>query len=383
MPDQFQTRSSQNYFQRLANSVIGTLIGIVLVFASIAFLWWNEARAVDAARALDASGKAAISVAVDGINPTNEGKLIHVSGVASTASQLADPETGLIVPAALVLERKVEMYQWIEESRTETREKVGGTQESITTYTYKMAWSGEPVDAANFKQPQGRTNPEMLLRSARVTASDARLGAFILNESNFETLNVDTPFKPEQAPTGWTSTADGLYKGRGTPASPQLGDVRVTYTVIPSQIDLTVMGRQTGNQLTAWTDNRQGFPVLIVERGRLPIDAMVKAEKSEQNIMTWVFRFLGMAICWAGFAMTLGPLKALGNVVPLIASIIGSATGLVAFGLAVALSLLVIAAAWFLVRPILSAGLLIAAGAAWWFTKGRRATTQTSDFATS
>lgn len=377
MPDQFQTRSSQNYFERLGNSIVGTLFGIVLVFASLAFLWWNEARAVDAARALDASGRAAISVAADGINPTNEGKLIHVSGVAAAASPLADPETGLVAPSAMVLERKVEMYQWTEESSAQTREKVGGTQETITTYTYKLAWSGEPVDTANFKQPQGRTNPEMLLRSARVTASDARLGAFVLNEANFETLNVDTPFKPDQVPTGWTGTADGLYKGRGTPAAPQLGDVRVTYTIIPSQIELTVMGRQTGNQLTAWTDNRQGFPVLIVERGRLPIDAMVKAEKSEQNIMTWVFRFLGTAICWAGFGLILGPLKALGNVVPFVALIIGSATGLVAFGLAVALSLLVIAAAWFLVRPIVTVGLLVAAGAAWWFTRGRRPSAQT------
>jgi hypothetical protein len=377
MPDQFQTISSQNYFQRLGNSVVGTLIGIVLVFASLAFLWWNEARAVDADRALDASGRAAMSVAADRIDPANEGRLIHVSGVAAAASPLADPETGLVAPSALVLERKVEMYQWTEESSAQTREKVGGTQETITTYTYKLAWSGEPVDTANFKQPGGRTNPEMLLRSARVTAGDPRLGAFMLSEANLETLNVETPFKPSKAPTGWTSTADGIYKGRGTPGAPQLGDVRVTYTMIDSPIDLTVMGRQSGNQLTTWTDNRQGFPVLIVERGRLPIAAMVKAEKNEQNIMTWVFRFLGAAICWAGFGLILGPLKALGNVVPFVASIIGSATGLVAFGLAVALSLLVIAAAWFLVRPIMSAGLLVAAVAALWFTRGRRPSAQT------
>ena len=56
-----------------------------------------------------------------------------------------------------------------------------------------------------------------------------------------------------------------------------------------------------------------------------------------------------------------------GNVIPLVASIIGGGIGLIAFGLGSGLSLIVIAIAWFTFRPLLSLGLLVAAGAAIYF----------------
>ena len=46
------------------------------------------------------------------------------------------------------LKRKVEFYQWTERSSTQKRQKLGGGEETVTTYTYEQAWQAEPMKAA-------------------------------------------------------------------------------------------------------------------------------------------------------------------------------------------------------------------------------------------
>ena len=60
--------------------------------------------------------------------------------------------------------------------------------------------------------------------------------------------------------------------------------------------------------------------------------------------------------------MIFNPLSVLGDVIPLVGTIIGAGTGLVAFILGLAWSLIVIAIAWVRYRPIV-AGILIAIAA--------------------
>ena len=45
--------TTTGWLQRIVQSLVGALIGILLVIGSIVLLWWNEGRAVDAIRALD------------------------------------------------------------------------------------------------------------------------------------------------------------------------------------------------------------------------------------------------------------------------------------------------------------------------------------------
>ncbi|MCU0881947.1 MAG: TMEM43 family protein [Hyphomonadaceae bacterium] len=372
MSDQYTTRTSRNYFQRLGDSLGGTLIGIVLVLVSIGLLAWNESRAINAIRGLDTGARSAISLPSGSVAATNEGRLIHVTGTSATGGPLDDPITGASVANALILTRQVEMYQWTETSKAETRDKVGGTQETVTTYTYARGWSDEAQDSTRFAQPQGRTNPPMELSSGRIQSTSARLGAFALGGKLLDRLNPETPVQLTSAPDGWRLVAGGLYRGTGTPEAPQIGDLRISYLHVPAGGPLSVMGRQTGGEITGWTDNRQGYEVLLVAQGTLSIGEMVKTEKAAEGVLTWVLRVLGIALCCGGFALILGPLSALGNVVPLVASILGAGTGLVAFGLGTGLSLTVIAIAWFAVRPLVSAGLIAGAIAIWWFTKGKR-----------
>src|SRR5690606_24195800 len=99
------------------------------------------------------------------------------------------------------LQRSVEMFQWVESSRTETRNKLGGGQEQVTTYSYTMDWSDRAHDSTKFKDPQDRQNPPMAISKASFQADNATLGDFQLDA---RVLNLvggarDFPIPAEQA----------------------------------------------------------------------------------------------------------------------------------------------------------------------------------------
>jgi hypothetical protein len=353
MSDQFTTTTSRNYFQRLGDSIIGILIGFVLLIIACILLFWNEGRAVDASRGLSAAAKAAVSVVGGQVLPANEGKLVHVTGQATAPSPIADEALAVFVPNALALVRKVEMFQWSETNETSTKDKVGGTQETTTTTTYTQKWHEGPLASADFKRAQGHTNPDMPIVSRRDVAADAKLGGFALSEQVIDLLPSDSPFVPETVPSGWSKTATGLFKGAGTPDAPKVGDLKVTYSIARVGT-MSVMGAQTGNQFTPWASGNGDFSVLLAAPLIQAKEAMVSDAKAAEGFLTWVLRVIGTIMSIAGFGLIMGPLKAIGNVIPFVASILGGATGLVAFGLGSILALVVIAVAWFVVRPILS-----------------------------
>jgi hypothetical protein len=126
--------------------------------ASFVVLFWNEGRSVRTARAL-AEGKAAVvSIDAGRVDAARDGKLVHVSGLATTDQTLKDPQFRVSAPA-IRLQRIVKMYQWRERSETRTQRTLGGGQEQVTTFTYAKDWSDTPIDSTRFKKPAGHENP--------------------------------------------------------------------------------------------------------------------------------------------------------------------------------------------------------------------------------
>ena len=60
-------------------------------------------------------------VKLDSIDPNFENKLVHISGNATTSDILNDSDFSLSVPA-IKLSKKVEMYQWKEEKKQESKD---------------------------------------------------------------------------------------------------------------------------------------------------------------------------------------------------------------------------------------------------------------------
>ncbi|MHB2020545.1 MAG: TMEM43 family protein, partial [Candidatus Xenobia bacterium] len=88
MADEFV--DSQNWFSRLGESITGVLFGLLLVVIAFPLLWWNEGRAVNMERSLKEGASHVHTVSGDKPDPANNGKLVHLTGNASSDQTLKD-----------------------------------------------------------------------------------------------------------------------------------------------------------------------------------------------------------------------------------------------------------------------------------------------------
>lgn len=174
MSEQFREVTSVSWFGRVRRSVGGVLVGFVLVLAMVVVLFWNEGRAVTTARSLAEGAGAVVSVPVDKIDAANEGELVHTTGPVMTSDAVSDPDFA-IEAKGVRLVRTVEMFQWVENSKSETNTKLGGGEETVTTYSYAKEWQDRPIDSAEFKQPANHQNPAWRSARARFRSMKASL----------------------------------------------------------------------------------------------------------------------------------------------------------------------------------------------------------------
>jgi Transmembrane protein 43 len=370
MADSVSVTTSESWFSRLLGSIKSVLVGLLFFVVSFPLLFWNEARAVKTARSLSEGAGAVVSVAADRVDPGNEGKLVHTSGAVATAAPVVDPDLG-VKAQAIKLVRKVEMYQWREKQQSQTRKKLGGGTETVTTYTYDKAWSPTVVSSSSFREPNGHENPgSMPLGSATTVADPVHLGAFKLSRAQLDKLDETEPLRVDQPPVGPLSQdsraplklADGGYYRGADPTSPQLGDVRIHFEIVNSKTVSTV-GVQAGDTFAPYQASAGGT-VLLVEAGDHGAAEMFKAAQSANQTLTWVLRAAGWLLMFFGLLLIFKPISTLGDVVPLVGSMLGAGLGLFSLLLASALSLVVIAIAWVYARPLLGIGLLVLAAAA-------------------
>ena len=302
------------------------------------------------------------------------------------------------------------MYQWKESSSSSTKQKIGGGEETVTTYSYSKTWSDSIINSSSFEEPAGHENPgQKAYESAELVATNVSLGEFQLTSrlierlSNYENYAVkdesatsttsDTPVSTETTETAnsdfdyyedYTSTTPdqpaqpaqeqtvvttsepyqakvfggGYYIG-ANPSSPAIGDLKITYQIVrPSTA--TIVAKQRGSSFESYrTSNGKSIELLSV--GDYSADEMFSQAEASNRLRTWIFRLLGFAAMYIGLGMILKPLSTLGAVIPLLGNIIGFATGLVSFLIALICSLVTIAIAWIFYRPILAILLLVIA----------------------
>ena len=163
--DSFTETSTEGWSSRLGGSLIAALIGLVLVPAAVVLLYWNEGRAVDAIRALDRGAGAIVEVNATAVDPKADGKLVHLTGTMRPGTPARDPAFGVTGDGLVRLSRKAEMYQWEEQSKSESHENVGGSKTTTTIYSYRKIWLDHPVDSAHFHAQGDHRNPQMAVRS--------------------------------------------------------------------------------------------------------------------------------------------------------------------------------------------------------------------------
>lgn len=373
MADTFTETTTRSYGSRLKDSIAGVLVGVALFFGSFVVLFWNESNSVKVYKAIAEMEKNVISVPSDKVDAANEGRLVCTSGMAVTSDILKDTLTGLSL-TGISLSRNVEMYQWVETKHTETKEKVGGSEETVTTYTYDMQWSSSYYASSNFKQPSGHTNPLMEYKSREFTAENVKLGAFKLTRNMIgkigggETYALTAKNK-EKLPVSMRSKAvisDGTlyYSAKAKPAvdSPRVGDYRFSYSFTGPKKEVSVMAKQVSKTFEAYTA-KNGKSFEILKDGIHTAAAIIAMERQANAIFTWIFRAIGFIMMFIGLTLIIKPLRTVLAVLPFLAKFFDAVSGFALFVAALILSLVTIAIAWVVARPIVGIGILVVVAA--------------------
>lgn len=370
MADTYTETTTTSWFSRIKSAFGGIFFGFLLIIAGIVVLFWNEGRTVKNKRALNEGEKAVISVYAASVSAANEGKLVHFSGVATTNDSLADEEFGIAL-VAIKLERKVEMYQWEEKEESVTKKKLGGSEETTTKYTYNKTWSTSLNKSDEFKKPEKHENPaDFPYSSSTMYASNVMVGGYQLPEGLVHSVpgSENMPVTKLGADIKDASLSNSvIYVGKGTPASPQIGDVKITYSIIKPQQQVSIVGLQKGNSVEPYIA-KNGKTVFMLQGGNIVADQMFKSEKASNSRMGWILRLVGFMMISIGFGSIFKILSVIADVVPFIGNIVGFGTSLISGILAFAISIVVIAIAWIYYRPVIGISLLaVSAGAFIWF----------------
>ncbi|MDX2205695.1 MAG: TMEM43 family protein [Hyphomicrobiaceae bacterium] len=357
--DTFTETTHVGFLQKLWNSIVGVLIGLLLIAGSAAGLFWNEGRAVTTSRSLAEGLGLVMHIDQARVLPDNEGKLVHLAGPIETKAPLVDRDLEMSA-TGVVLVRHVEMFQWEEEKKTETRKNFGGSEERVTTYSYRKTWSSSEINSRKFRQSAGHSNPRMRFQGRTIAARDATVGAFRPNESVLARLGArealpvgeDTIAALKQRMGDKVHGVDGQIYIGADPGNPAVGDLRVSYKLAnPSTV--TIVGRQTGSDFSAY-QTRSGDALLFVKQGTVAAEQIFADAQRENRILTWMLRAVGLLVMFIGFTLLAGPIVAIGDIVPFIGDLLGLGAMFIAMILTALAGPAVIAIAWLWHRPIVS-----------------------------
>jgi len=367
--------TTESWGSRLGGSIRGVLIGLALFISGFPVLFWNEGNSVKTARAIDEGEGACISVdSNDKVDAENDGKLVHMSGKVDTKDVLSDDVFG-ISATAIRLKRNVEMYQWIEESHTTEKKKMGGSVEKTTTYTYKKDWSSNAINSSGFKE-QGHDNPGAIeFPEEEKYAANVSFGAFKLSDKQIRMIGssqdfvITNGFKcalPRVQIAGNTiyvpngETRNNALNNRDVATQTRIGDMRVTFRVIYPH-DVSVIAKQKGDSFIDYTA-KNGKKLNYLENGIEDAASMFSTARTNNTIVTWLVRIAGFLLMFIGLSMVFKPLSVLADVLPILGDIVEMGMGLVAGLLALICALVTVAVAWIFYRPVFGVILLAIAG---------------------
>ena len=328
----------------------GLLGGLALLVIGIGILWSNEGRTVKTQGAINEATKSYIQVKSDKVDSKNDGKLIATKGkvTVSDETNLKDEKFGIAVNA-IKMKRTVEMYQWSESCETDENDK--------KTCTYEKVWDDKILDSSEYKEA-GHSNPETKpYDDETYVAEEVKLGAFTLPEELVKQLSYDKKKNSDELTAEYNNSVEGLkvsekYLTNVKEDTPQIGDVRISFEYTKSK-NASVLAVQTDDTFEAFT-SKKGKDIYTIVEGNKTGAQILESKKEANKAIKWFLRAVGVLLVIGGFKSMFDLITSIASKVPVLGNIANGAASVVSTVLGLALSLLVIAIAWFRFRPILS-----------------------------
>lgn len=335
MADQYTEVTHTGFFKNVFNSFIGALIGVLLFFGSFVVLWMNEGTVNLATIAQKSTPASAASV-----DPSLDGEFLAATGKLSSAETLGD-ETFLRPGNYLALDRSVEMYAWVEKTSSKTTKNTGGSSTTETTYTYEKQWTSNPESSSSFRHAAGHNNPELPFGSGSWKVSNATLDAYKVDSKTLtfpsgNELSLDDV--ATELEDGWSIKNDYIVNSANALNSPKVGDIRVSYTALPNNVDVTLFGKASAGQLVPYEAKGTSLYRAFTENR----EAAIQTLDTEYRLWIWIMRLIGFFMMWFGLVFCFGPINTFLDILPFLGTAGRLVTNAVMFGIALVLSIVTI-----------------------------------------
>eukprot|EP00928_Gymnodinium_smaydae_P092754 TRINITY_DN7669_c0_g1_i1.p1 TRINITY_DN7669_c0_g1~~TRINITY_DN7669_c0_g1_i1.p1 ORF type:complete len:506 (+),score=94.11 TRINITY_DN7669_c0_g1_i1:166-1518(+) len=210
-------------------------MGFVIFCLAFVVLWFNEAREVKMWALFGRARGMVKEVGDKRVDIENEASLVHVSSTTETDETISATQGfPVTVSNCTKLRMNVEMYQWMEHSKTEEKDASGGGKDVTTTYSYTQDWYAFPIDSSSFNDPS-YSNPPMPFTSSAQNAQSVRLGSF-----NLSARLIDKTCKFQSVASNEMGQMDGWFPYNGCGYStaaqgqqPAIGAMRVEFSKVP------------------------------------------------------------------------------------------------------------------------------------------------------
>jgi hypothetical protein len=127
-----------------------------------------------------------------------------------------------------------------------------------------------------------------------------------------------------------------VYDGRGSLAGPQIGDLRYSYSVLPTGKKATVFGKLSDGMIEAHHSENEGRLYRIFKGSNGDANAVLRGEYSSSG---WFGKIGSFLLMWLGLAMILKPLSVVMELIPVIGKLGKSVLGVITFTVALILTI--------------------------------------------
>lgn len=268
-------------------------LGVLLLLAGVALAAVTEQGLIGSRAATDRHGEQILDLGTHGEPLASmQGRVVRVSGPVTVDEAPLDAEFNQQASTPLLL-RQVAMFQW-------HRLEMGGPP------IYEQDWENHPVDSRGFGA--GRVNPGAFpVLPKEFDAAQVRVGAFVLSRVIQRALPGSVPVTPDmhRLPPNLAasfSLYDDALVTSAKPDHPRIGDLRVSWTAVPTGV-VTIVARLDGNRLVPAAD-AVGGKRFVVAVGDCPLANLVP-ELPAPHEFAWARRVLSLLLAAAGAGLLL------------------------------------------------------------------------------
>lgn len=348
---------SKNFGDKLVGSIGGVVIGVIVFLLSFVVLFNAEGRT-------DYSVVAKKAVSVE--EASGDQDFVYVTGNLLTEGQIGD-DTYLLEDDYAAVDRKVEVFSWVENVKRD--------ENDVKYYEYNREWVDTPPDTDKFHERRGHENYEKEVQDLRKLAPKGFIGDYEVSMDkvklpSFKKLNLNDE---NVYLDSYSEIIDNhVFVGYGSYSDPDIGDMRIGYSVVPTGDKATVFGRPDGKKIDPHHgENEKGLYRIMWGT----VDDAGTKLKEEYKTQGWMYRIGGFLMMWIGLLLIFKPLTVAFELLPFVSKLGKAAVSAVTFLVALILTTIVSTVSMVLHNPIgIAAIVVVVVGGIYWFMFNKQKT---------